>query len=108
MPLDYWPEMALQRDTLQVDFNGNHFKGYMVAPADGAGPKPMVIVIHNYQGLNILRESVMSVSRSIYMVRLFRKMSAFFPAILNLFLVFKKSASKAWWPWITIIRLSVI
>jgi dienelactone hydrolase len=51
MPLDYWPEMALQRDTLQVDFNGNHFKGYMVAPADGAGPKPMVIVIHNYQGL---------------------------------------------------------
>lgn len=47
----HWPDLDLQEDTLSLSFGGNQFTGYLVAPPSEAGPKPLVMVIHNYQGL---------------------------------------------------------
>ncbi len=49
---DFWPAAPkLQRDTLAFDFRGNHYIGHLVAPDASLGPRPLVLVIHNYQGL---------------------------------------------------------
>ena len=50
-PHDIWPEVELRRDELEIEFQGIKYKSYLVAPAEDLGPKPMVMVIHNYQGL---------------------------------------------------------
>jgi dienelactone hydrolase len=42
---------ALQYQTLSFDFRGHHFVGHRVAPPVEAGARPLVLVIHNYQGL---------------------------------------------------------
>ena len=39
------------RDTLSFSYEGNDFVGHLVAPPKEAGPRPVVLVIHNYQGL---------------------------------------------------------
>lgn len=50
-PHDLWPEADLRRDNLDLEFQGVKYKSYLVAPAESVGPRPMVMVIHNYQGL---------------------------------------------------------
>ncbi len=50
-PHGLWPEADLRRDTLQLHFQGVDYQGYMIAPPEVDGPKPLVMVIHNYQGL---------------------------------------------------------
>ena len=48
----HWPAAPdLRRDTLEFSFRDNHFTGHLVAPPESAGPRPLVLVIHNYQGL---------------------------------------------------------
>ncbi len=48
----FWPDAPeLQRDTIAFEFRGNHYQGQLVAPAANTGPRPLVLVIHNYQGL---------------------------------------------------------
>ena len=48
----FWPEApGLVHDTIEVSFRGNHFVGHLVAPPLSVGPRPLVLVIHNYQGL---------------------------------------------------------
>ena len=49
---DAWPDAPdLQNRTLAFDLNGHHFEGHLVAPAAEVGPRPLILVIHNYQGL---------------------------------------------------------
>lgn len=51
-PHKKWPAAPeLRRATLSFEFRGHHYSGEMVAPAEAAGPRPLVLVIHNYQGL---------------------------------------------------------
>lgn len=50
-PHEIWPEAELRRATLQLNFQGVDYQSYMVAPAKADGPRPMIMVIHNYQGL---------------------------------------------------------
>jgi len=49
---DLWPAAPdLRRAQLEFDFADNHFIGHLVAPPASAGLRPLVLVIHNYQGL---------------------------------------------------------
>lgn len=51
-PVDYWPpEPDLIRDEIRVSSGGREFTGQLVAPPASSGPRPLVLVIHNYQGL---------------------------------------------------------
>ena len=51
-PQDLWPAAPqLQRDDIAFSFRGNDFLGHLVAPPLDVGPRPLVLVIHNYQGL---------------------------------------------------------
>ncbi len=48
----FWPPAPdLQRQDIEFNLNGNQFVGHLVAPPSSAGPRPLVLVIHNYQGL---------------------------------------------------------
>ena len=48
----FWPPAPdLRRDEIAFSFRGNDYIGQLVAPPESAGPRPMVMVIHNYQGL---------------------------------------------------------
>ena len=50
--LDSWPPApGLRRDDIAFSFRGNDYLGHLVAPPADAGPRPLVMVIHNYQGL---------------------------------------------------------
>lgn len=50
--LDFWPPAPdLRRDDISFSFRGNAYRGHLVAPPADAGPRPLVLVIHNYQGL---------------------------------------------------------
>lgn len=52
IPQNHWPAAPdLRRETLSFDFRGNHYSGELVAPAQSAGKRPLILVIHNYQGL---------------------------------------------------------
>ena len=49
---DFWsPAPDLRRDDMAFGFRGNDYLGHLVAPPAAAGPRPLVMVIHNYQGL---------------------------------------------------------
>jgi len=49
---DFWPPAPdLRRDDIGFHFRGNDYLGHLVAPPADAGPRPLVLVIHNYQGL---------------------------------------------------------
>ena len=49
---DYWPSAPhLQRREIEVEYQGEKYLGNLVAPRAGTGPRPLVLVIHNYQGL---------------------------------------------------------
>ena len=47
-----WPtDGSLRRKTVHLDINGNNFLGHLVAPSASEGPRPLILVVHNYQGL---------------------------------------------------------
>ena len=51
-PQDHWPAAPdLRREEIAFSFRGNDFLGHLVAPPESTGPRPLVLVIHNYQGL---------------------------------------------------------
>ncbi len=51
-PQDLWPAAPdLQRADIGFSFRGNDYQGHLVAPPASLGPRPLVLVIHNYQGL---------------------------------------------------------
>jgi len=41
----------LRREEIGFSFRGIKYLGHIVAPAESLGPRPLVLVIHNYQGL---------------------------------------------------------
>ena len=48
----FWPEEAdLQRREMEIEFRGIKYLGHLVAPPKVDGERPLVLVIHNYQGL---------------------------------------------------------
>lgn len=52
MPIASWPPAPnLRRDDISFSFRGNNYLGHLVAPAESEGKRPLVLVIHNYQGL---------------------------------------------------------
>lgn len=58
-PADFWPPAPdLQRADIDFDFAGNHFLGHLIAPPEALGPRPLVLVIHNYQGLKFFEVDV--------------------------------------------------
>ena len=49
---DFWePAPELQREQIRFEFEDNEFLGHLVAPPPSLGPRPLILVIHNYQGL---------------------------------------------------------
>ncbi|MEC8075216.1 MAG: dienelactone hydrolase family protein [Pseudomonadota bacterium] len=47
-----WPtDGSLRRKTVHLDINGNNFLGHLVAPSASEGSRPLILVVHNYQGL---------------------------------------------------------
>jgi dienelactone hydrolase len=51
-PSEFWPPAPdLQRAQLQLQTPNNNYLGHLVAPARSLGPRPLVLVVHNYQGL---------------------------------------------------------
>ena len=51
-PRSLWPEApALRRDEVRVSLAGRNYVGHLVAPAAAPGRRPLVLVVHNYQGL---------------------------------------------------------
>ncbi len=52
MGIEQWPDAPdLQRADVSVSFGNDNFLGHLVAPPEADGPRPLVLVIHNYQGL---------------------------------------------------------
>ncbi len=51
MALSWPPAPELRRSELVLDFRGDRYVGQLVAPGPDAGPRPLVAVVHNYQGL---------------------------------------------------------
>ena len=52
MSTSKWPPAPdLRRDEIGFAFRGSEYLGHIVAPAESAGPRPLVLVIHNYQGM---------------------------------------------------------
>lgn len=48
----FWPPApGLRRDEVRVSFQGGEYIGHLVAPPASAGKRPLVLVIHNFQGL---------------------------------------------------------
>ncbi len=51
-PRELWPPAPeLQRKTLSFEFRGGKYRGELVAPPARAGQRPLILVIHNYQGM---------------------------------------------------------
>lgn len=62
----FWPAAPdLQRAEIAFHFRGYDYVGQLVAPPAAAGPRPLVMVIHNYQGLKFFDVDVAE-----YMARL--------------------------------------
>ncbi len=52
MSTNHWPpEPDLQRADISFNFRNNNYLGHLVAPPESAGKRPLVLVIHNFQGL---------------------------------------------------------
>ncbi|MDG2071031.1 MAG: dienelactone hydrolase family protein [Pseudomonadales bacterium] len=52
MTIDAWPPAPdLRRADISFSFRDNDYLGHLVAPPESAGPRPLVLVVHNYQGL---------------------------------------------------------
>lgn len=52
MSIESWPPApGLQRADIALQFEGTDYLGHLVAPPNELGPRPLVLVIHNYQGL---------------------------------------------------------
>ncbi len=52
MPISEWPPAPdLQRADISFNFRDNDYLGHLVAPPESVGPRPLVLVIHNFQGL---------------------------------------------------------
>jgi dienelactone hydrolase len=50
--MDFWPPAPdLRRAEIGFAFRGNDYLGQLVAPPESSGRRPLVLVIHNYQGL---------------------------------------------------------
>ena len=59
MAVSQWQKNPdLLRKTIEFDFRDNRYRGTLVAPPKSEGPKPLVLVIHNYQGLKFFDEDV--------------------------------------------------
>ena len=51
-PQDLWPPApGLVRADIGFHFRGHDYLGHLVAPPAATGPRPLVLVVHNYQGL---------------------------------------------------------
>lgn len=51
-PSELWPPAPdLQRAEVTFSFQDNNYLGHLVAPPAELGPRPLVLVVHNYQGL---------------------------------------------------------
>jgi dienelactone hydrolase len=62
----FWPAAPdLQRAEVPLHFRGNDYVGHLVAPPASAGPRPLVLVIHNYAGLKFF-----DVDQAEYLARL--------------------------------------
>ena len=56
---DFWePAPELQREQISFEFEDNEFLGHLVAPPPTLGPRPLILVIHNYQGLKFFEVDV--------------------------------------------------
>ena len=56
---DHWPPAPnLRRDNISFHFRGNDYLGHLVAPPESEGPRPLVMVIHNFQGLKFFDDDV--------------------------------------------------
>ncbi|MFT4632873.1 MAG: dienelactone hydrolase [Candidatus Pseudothioglobus sp.] len=65
-PHALWPAApGLRRTDISFTHQGNDFVGHLVAPPEDTGPRPLVLVIHNYQGLKFFDVDVAE-----YMARL--------------------------------------
>jgi dienelactone hydrolase len=52
MSIEAWPPAPeLRRDDVAFRFRGNDYLGHLVAPPAAVGRRPLVLVVHNYQGL---------------------------------------------------------
>ena len=48
----FWTdEPDLQRRNIEIEFRGTKYLGHLVAPPKVVGERPLLLVIHNYQGL---------------------------------------------------------
>lgn len=48
----FWPDAPeLRRADITFNYEGVDYLGHLVAPEEAFGPRPLVLVIHNYQGL---------------------------------------------------------
>ena len=48
----FWmDEPDLQRRDIEIEFRGIRYLGHLVAPPKDVRERPLVLVIHNYQGL---------------------------------------------------------
>ncbi|MBT3870386.1 MAG: hypothetical protein HOF19_20985, partial [Gammaproteobacteria bacterium] len=48
---NWQPAPDLRREEIGFSFRGIKYLGHIVAPDESLGPRPLVLVIHNYQGL---------------------------------------------------------
>ena len=54
-----WPRNSnLQKFTVELNFLNTKYKGYLVAPSKDEGKKPLILIIHNYQGLKFFEIDV--------------------------------------------------
>ena len=54
-----WPSNSnLQKSNVELSFLKTKYKGYLVAPPKNEGRKPLVLIIHNYQGLKFFEIDV--------------------------------------------------
>ena len=52
MTTNHWPPAPdLQRSNISFNFRDSAYLGHVVAPPESAGKRPLVLVIHNFQGL---------------------------------------------------------
>lgn len=56
---DFWPPAPeLRRDDISFHFRNNDYLGHLVAPPESVGPRPLVLVVHNFQGLKYFDDDV--------------------------------------------------